>query len=52
MSTRRKKGIAPYTVLGGLLFMALVWLFPMYIAFILSFKPVKEFVLNVVLALP
>ena len=52
MSVKRKKGVAPYLVLVGLVFMALVWLFPMYIAFINSFKPEQEFVQNGVLALP
>ena len=52
MSVKRKKGIAPYLVLIGLIFMALVWLFPMYVALINAFKPEKEFIQNGVLALP
>ena len=49
---KRKKGFAPYLVLGSLITMALVWLFPMFIAFINAFKTPQEFVQNGVLAIP
>lgn len=52
MSTKRKKGVMPYIVLVALIFMALVWLFPMYMAFINAFKTPQEFVQNGVLAFP
>ena len=52
MSVKTKKGVGPYLVLGGLIGMALIWLFPLYIAFINAFKPQTEFVKYGVLALP
>jgi len=52
MSVKSKRGIGPYLVLGGLISMAIVWLFPLYIAFINAFKPQTEFVKYGVLALP
>jgi raffinose/stachyose/melibiose transport system permease protein len=52
MTTKKKIGVGPYLVLGALILMALIWLFPMYMAFINSFKTPQEFVQNGVLAIP
>jgi raffinose/stachyose/melibiose transport system permease protein len=48
----RRKGIAPWLVLSGMLFAVALWLFPMYIAIINAFKPEKEYVQGGVLTLP
>ena len=52
MIKKKKKGPIPYVILGGLILLALAWLFPLYIALINAFKPAKEFVVNGALALP
>ncbi|CAB4535531.1 MAG: ABC transporter permease subunit [Actinobacteria bacterium] len=49
---KRKKGVAPYLVLVGLIVMALLWLFPMYMAFINAFKTPQDFLQNGVLSIP
>ena len=48
----RRKGIAPWLVLSGMLFAVALWLFPMYIAVINAFKPEAEYVQGGVLTLP
>ena len=40
---QRRKGIAPWLVLVGMLSAVALWLFPIYIAVINAFKPEKEY---------
>ncbi|MEY4290714.1 MAG: hypothetical protein RL130_656 [Actinomycetota bacterium] len=49
---QRRRGVAPWLVLGGMITAALIWLFPMYIAVINAFKPEVEYVQGGVLTLP
>lgn len=52
ITAKRKKGPVPYIVLGALIIMALIWLLPMYMAFINAFKTPQDFLHHGVLSWP